>query len=110
MKRSGVGTWEAWRVDRMSSKVRPRPGARCEIARDPRVPLLTPPRQYPIVYRVCGQTLETSGEAVMADALPLVKGTLDVLVLKALSWTPMHGFEITAWLERRSGGALGVQD
>ena len=46
----------------------------------------------------------------MADALPLVKGTLDVLVLKALSWTPMHGFEITAWLEARSGGALGVQD
>jgi transcriptional regulator len=46
----------------------------------------------------------------MADALPLVKGTLDVLVLKALSWAPMHGFEITAWLEGRSGGALGVQD
>ena len=46
----------------------------------------------------------------MADALPLEKGTLDVLVLKALSWTPMHGFEITQWLEARSGGALGVQD
>ncbi|HEX5831572.1 MAG TPA: PadR family transcriptional regulator [Gemmatimonadaceae bacterium] len=46
----------------------------------------------------------------MADQLPLVKGTLDVLVLKALSWTPMHGFEITSWLEARSGGALGVQD
>lgn len=46
----------------------------------------------------------------MADALPLVKGTLDVLVLKALSWTPMHGFEITSWLEARSAGALGVQD
>ena len=46
----------------------------------------------------------------MADALPLVKGTLDVLVLKALSWTPMHGFEITTWLEGRSSGVLGVQD
>ena len=46
----------------------------------------------------------------MSDPLPLVKGTLDVLVLKALSWAPMHGFEITAWLEARSGGALGVQD
>ena len=46
----------------------------------------------------------------MPDALPLVKGTLDVLVLKALSWTPMHGFEITRWLEARSGGVLGVQD
>jgi transcriptional regulator len=46
----------------------------------------------------------------VADALPLVKGTLDMLVLKALSWTPMHGFEITQWLEARSGGTLGVQD
>jgi PadR family transcriptional regulator, regulatory protein PadR len=43
-------------------------------------------------------------------ALPLVRGTLDALVLKALSWTPMHGFEITSWLEERSGGALEVND
>src|SRR5688500_2576153 len=46
----------------------------------------------------------------MADALPVVKGTLDVLVLKALSWGPMHGFEVTTWLENRSGGALDVED
>ena len=46
----------------------------------------------------------------MADALPVVKGTLDVLVLKALSWSPMHGFEVTTWLEDRSGGALDVED
>jgi len=44
------------------------------------------------------------------DALPVVKGTLDVLVLKALSWAPMHGFEVTTWLEDRSGGALDVED
>ena len=44
------------------------------------------------------------------DPLALVKGTLDVLVLKALSWGPMHGFEITAWLEDNSGGALDVDD
>ena len=46
----------------------------------------------------------------MAESLPLVKGTLDVLVLKALSWTPMHGFEITSWLEEQSGGDLDVND
>jgi len=40
----------------------------------------------------------------------LLKGTLDVLVLKALSWGPMHGFEITSWLEGRSGGRLMVED
>jgi PadR family transcriptional regulator PadR len=42
--------------------------------------------------------------------MPLLKGTLDVLVLKALSWGPMHGFEITSWLEDRSGGRLNVVD
>jgi PadR family transcriptional regulator PadR len=46
----------------------------------------------------------------MADALPVVKGTLDILVLKALSWGPMHGFEVTTWLEERSGGTLDVED
>jgi PadR family transcriptional regulator PadR len=45
-----------------------------------------------------------------SDQLPLVKGTLDALVLKALSWGAMHGFEITVWLEQRSGGRLGVED
>ncbi len=42
--------------------------------------------------------------------VPLMKGTLDILVLKALSWTPMHGLEITAWLEERSGGELSFDD
>jgi PadR family transcriptional regulator, regulatory protein PadR len=42
--------------------------------------------------------------------LPLIKGTLDVMVLKALAWTPMHGFEITSWLEARSGALLSIDD
>jgi PadR family transcriptional regulator PadR len=46
----------------------------------------------------------------MSDPLALLRGTLDVLVLKTLSWGPMHGFEITSWLEARSGGRLDVED
>ncbi|HUF28799.1 MAG TPA: PadR family transcriptional regulator [Gemmatimonadaceae bacterium] len=46
----------------------------------------------------------------MPTPLPLVKGTLDILILKTLSWGPMHGFEIVDWLERRSDGVLGVDD
>jgi transcriptional regulator len=42
--------------------------------------------------------------------LPVLKGTLDVLVLKALTWQPMHGFEITSWLETRSGKRLALED
>ena len=42
--------------------------------------------------------------------MALLKGTLDVLVLKTLSWAPMHAFEIASWLEDRSGGRLSVED
>ena len=46
----------------------------------------------------------------MADRLPVMKGTLDVLVLKALAWAPMHGFEVASWLESRSSGELELDD
>ena len=42
--------------------------------------------------------------------MALLKGTLDVLVLKTLSWGPRHAFEIITWLETRSGGELDVDD
>ena len=44
------------------------------------------------------------------DALPLLKGTLDLLILKTLSWGPMHGYGIATWLEDRSDGTLGIDD
>lgn len=44
------------------------------------------------------------------QTLPIVKGTLDLLVLKALAGESMHGFEITTWIEERSGGTLGFDD
>ncbi|HEY4320295.1 MAG TPA: PadR family transcriptional regulator [Gemmatimonadales bacterium] len=40
----------------------------------------------------------------------LLKGTLDILVLKTLSWSAKHGVEIITWLEERSGGQLAVDD
>lgn len=45
-----------------------------------------------------------------AEPLAVLKGTLDVLVLKALTWQSMHGFEITSWLEGRSGNRLALED
>lgn len=44
------------------------------------------------------------------DGLPLFKGTLDLLVLKSLSWGPMHGYGIATWLEAKTDGELGVDD
>lgn len=46
----------------------------------------------------------------MADALPLLKGTLDLLVLKALSWAPMHGFGIAKRLEEHADGEVEIDD
>jgi transcriptional regulator len=42
--------------------------------------------------------------------MALLRGTLDVLVLKTLSWGPMHAFEIATWLDDRSDGRLSVED
>jgi transcriptional regulator len=41
--------------------------------------------------------------------MALLKGTLDVLVLKALSFGPLHGFEITRWIEDGSGGEFTIE-
>jgi transcriptional regulator len=46
----------------------------------------------------------------MDTTLPIVRGTLDLLVLKAIEAEPKHGFEVTSWIEDHSGGALGFDD
>ena len=47
----------------------------------------------------------------MADAdLELMQGTLDVLVLKTLSWGPRHGYAVARWIRETSGDALRVED
>lgn len=37
-------------------------------------------------------------------------GTIDVLVLKALSWEPMHGYAIANWIGTRASGDLMITD
>ncbi len=46
----------------------------------------------------------------MPSKLPLVPGTLDLLVLGALSGGPRHGYGIATVIEERTGGALEVDD
>lgn len=41
--------------------------------------------------------------------MALLKGTLDVLVLKALSKSPMHAFEITRWIDEGSRGEFEIE-
>lgn len=44
------------------------------------------------------------------DPNDLLHGTLDVLVLKTLSWAPMHGYAIAQWIEERTRGELEIVD
>jgi PadR family transcriptional regulator PadR len=40
----------------------------------------------------------------------LYLGTLDVLILKALSWGPMHGYGIGRWIRQTTDDVLTVQE
>ena len=42
--------------------------------------------------------------------LDILLGTLDVLVLKTLSWGPSHGYGIARWIRESSGGTFRVLD
>jgi len=46
----------------------------------------------------------------MPDQSDLLQGTLDVLVLKALTWGPRHGHAIARMIRNASGGAFEVLD
>src|SRR5256885_1058878 len=46
----------------------------------------------------------------MNESLSIGKGTLDMLVLRALTWGAMHGFEIVAWIEDQSRESLELDD
>jgi PadR family transcriptional regulator, regulatory protein PadR len=37
-------------------------------------------------------------------------GTLDVLILKALSWKPMHGYAIGRWIRTTTDDVLTIQE
>ena len=44
------------------------------------------------------------------DSLDLLKGTLDVLVLKALTFGPRHGYAVARWIEDATGGTLQIEE
>lgn len=47
----------------------------------------------------------------MGESVSVMKGTLDLLVLKALAATgPLHGYEVARWIEERSGGSVDFDD
>ena len=44
------------------------------------------------------------------DRVNLLQGTLDVLVLQALSDGPLHGYAVSRWVRERTSGTLQIED
>jgi PadR family transcriptional regulator PadR len=44
------------------------------------------------------------------QALGLLQGTVDVLILKTLSWKPLHGYGISEFIRQQTSGDLSVED
>src|SRR5438477_487834 len=42
--------------------------------------------------------------------LDLLKGTLDLMILKTLSWAPAHGYGIARWIEQCTDDVLQVEE
>ena len=40
----------------------------------------------------------------------LLQGTLELLILKTLSWGPMHGYGVASWIEEATGDVLRVEE
>lgn len=43
-------------------------------------------------------------------SVDLLQGTLDVLVLKTLSWRPMHGYAVARWLQQVTDDVLQIEE
>jgi PadR family transcriptional regulator, regulatory protein PadR len=46
----------------------------------------------------------------MADNLEILQGTLDVLILKTLSWGPRHGYAIARWIRETTDDVLQIEE
>lgn len=46
----------------------------------------------------------------MSDSMNLLRGTLDALILKALSAGSLHGYGIVDWVREVTGGVLRIED
>jgi PadR family transcriptional regulator, regulatory protein PadR len=44
----------------------------------------------------------------MAASPEILRGTFDLLILKALSWGPAHGYGVARWIELATDDALAV--
>jgi PadR family transcriptional regulator len=42
--------------------------------------------------------------------MPLLKGTLDIIILRTLSWGPAHGYAISRWIRQTTRDELTIEE
>jgi PadR family transcriptional regulator, regulatory protein PadR len=50
------------------------------------------------------------GAAMAKEPVELLQGTLDLLILKTLSWGSTHGYGIARWIQQVTGDVLRVEE
>src|SRR5215218_8016558 len=60
------------------------------------------------MYAAVGFASTFGGSAVAKPTIDLLQGTLDLLVLKTLSWGPAHGYAVARWIQQLTGSVLQV--
>jgi PadR family transcriptional regulator, regulatory protein PadR len=48
------------------------------------------------------------GTTATSSTPDILRGTLDLLILKSLSWGPAHGYAVAHWIELATNDALAV--
>lgn len=41
---------------------------------------------------------------------PILQGTIDLLILKTLTWGPRHGYAIARWIEETTDDVLSIEE
>src|ERR1043165_9896245 len=54
--------------------------------------------------------MPTARSNVEAPDVPVLQGTIDLEILKALSWGPMHGFAVAKWFRSTTDDVLQIDD
>jgi transcriptional regulator len=66
---------------------------------------ILPPRRNDTPEHFRGQIVATA----LAD-LELLQGTLDLLILKSLTWGPMHGYAVVRWIGQTTDDDLQIEE
>jgi PadR family transcriptional regulator, regulatory protein PadR len=43
-------------------------------------------------------------------SVEVLRGTLDLLILKAVSWAPTHGYGVARWIEQATSDVLQIEE